>query len=82
MKAICSAGRKVRFVTEVRSPRGHFIHNNYNTVEMLMRMVDDDGGGDDVVLMTTMTTLTARIQLLNLFLVYFEGPRFAEVYLI
>ena len=78
----------MRFVTEVHSPRGHFIHNNYNTVEMLMRMVDGGGGGggggddDDVVIMTTMTTLTARIQLLNLFLVYFEGPRFAEMYLI
>ena len=81
----------MRLVTEVHSPRRHFIHKNYNTVEMLMRMVDDGGGGggggdgyddDDAVIMTTMTTLTARIQLLNLFLVYFEGPRYAEVYLI
>jgi hypothetical protein len=34
------------------------------------------------VIMPTMTKLAARIQLLKLFLVYFEGPRFAEVYLI
>jgi len=42
MKAKCSEGRKmflqVRFVTEVRSPRGHFIHNNYNS------SVDKNGG--------------------------------------
>jgi hypothetical protein len=58
-----------------------------NPVVVLMKMVDDGGGGgggsgDDGVIMPTMTTLTAKIQLLKLFLFYFEGARFAEVYLI
>jgi len=48
-------------------------------------MVDDGGGGDDDddddgMIMPTMTTLAARIQLLTLFLDYFEGPRFAKGY--
>jgi hypothetical protein len=42
MKAKCSEGRKVLlqvgFFTEVCSPRGHFIHNNYNN------SVDKNGG--------------------------------------
>jgi hypothetical protein len=42
MKAKCSEGRKmflqVKFVTEVCSPRGHFLHSNYN------RSVDENGG--------------------------------------
>jgi len=41
MTAKCSEGRKmflqVRFVTEVRSPRGHFVHN-YNS------SADENGG--------------------------------------
>jgi len=50
-----------------------------------MRMVDGGGGGDDNddddgVITLTMTTLAARMQLLKLFLDYFEGPRFTKGY--
>ena len=49
-------------------------------------MVDDDDDGrdgdDDGVIMPTMTIQTARIQLLKLFLIYFEEARFADICLI
>jgi hypothetical protein len=65
----------MRLVTEVCSPRGYFIHINYNS--------GGGGGGgddDDGMIMPTMTTLTARIQLLKLCLVHYESQIYAKVY--
>jgi len=64
----------------------HLEGTSYTTViVVLMRMVDGGGGGDDNddddgVITLTMTTLAARMQLLKLFLDYFEGPRFTKGY--